>query len=421
LAGNTETRIYSPVNAALGQKPQQLELTMHRAPVRLVGNTTIANGYRQQMPFKVQIPLHLGPSFQGARQDGSWLQRLWQVKAVLAVGGRPDLSYTAEINVAAMPPPPPAVSSSSVAGVTGSIQQGPLTPPTSSKPAELPPTNCQKCGAPFTLTQEDFFITCTYCGNSIIIGTQEQLRKHSMIENHLFMQQVAEAALNYMDKGLLRVGVSKEAVITNATLRYLPFWIFTVNATTSFMGIEDSSLGGEFRQVQGTIQDKKASTASKLGSIILAGTEAYMQSQNKYHPAPRSVAQTFSNRYIWPILARQAMVSEISFYDVPVQHKMPFDPAKLPPNAEFLKSELSEADAQQQARVEVEAKARQIVLGKVDKLQSISTNVVVGEGELIHSPIWFVYYALKGENYAILVDGSEGKVLGGGRPSIKLG
>ena len=59
-------------------------------------------------------------------------------------------------------------------------------------------------------------------------------------------------------------------------------------------------------------------------------------------------------------------------------------------------------------------------MGKVDNLQSCSTNVMIGEGELVHAPIWFVHYSLKGENYVILIDGSEGKVLGGGRPMFKL-
>jgi hypothetical protein len=46
--------------------------------------------------------------------------------------------------------------------------------------------------------------------------------------------------------------------------------------------------------------------------------------------------------------------------------------------------------------------------------------MTIGEGELIHAPVWFVQYSLRGENYMILVDGSEGKVLGGGRPLLKF-
>jgi hypothetical protein len=56
----------------------------------------------------------------------------------------------------------------------------------------------------------------------------------------------------------------------------------------------------------------------------------------------------------------------------------------------------------------------------VDNLQECQTSVSIGSGELVHAPIWFVQYSLKGENYVILIDGSEGKALGGGRPLFKF-
>ena len=426
FSGNAETRIYGPINStAASQKPQQTELIMLRTPIRLVGSIRITNGFTQQFPFRMVIPSHLGSTFQGGRNDGSWMQRIWVIKAILAVGGRPDIDFSVEINVASAPSPsqapsaPPISATMGATGATlGSTIGIPIPPPP--KSAEPPPTNCPKCGAPLTITQEDIFLTCKYCGNSIILGTNEQLRKHSMLENHMFTQQVVETALKYMDKGLLRVGVSRDAVITNTKLRHLPFWIFTVSATTSFRGVTNAGLGGEIRQMSDALEDPKASTSSKLGKIILAGAGAYMETQGKHRPPPRTVAQTFSNRYTWPILARQTMVSEIHFYDVPTDKKIPFDPGKLQPDTEFLNSEFGEADAKEQARIEVEEKENKIASCKVDSLQTISTNVVVGEGELIHAPIWFVYYTLKGENFAIVIEGSEGKVLGGGRPLIKL-
>ena len=111
------------------------------------------------------------------------------VKAVLAVGGRADVSSSVEINVAAVPPPPsqvpPAFAIPGMMGTAGASSDSATGAPTP-KPAEPPPTNCPKCGAPFAITQEDIFITCKYCGNSIILETNEQLRKHRTLENHLF-------------------------------------------------------------------------------------------------------------------------------------------------------------------------------------------------------------------------------------------
>ncbi|MCQ5377501.1 MAG: hypothetical protein NO516_05560, partial [Candidatus Methanomethylicia archaeon] len=126
------------------------------------------------------------------------------------------------------------------------------------------------------------------------------------------------------------------------------------------------------------------------------------------------------NHYIWPILARGAMISEVKFYDVPVDQKIPFDLGKVPSEADFLNSEYSEDDAKSRVRAEVEAKERQIAASRVQVLETVTSNITIGEGELIHAPVWFLYYMLKGESYVIAVDGSMGKVLGGGRPLIKL-
>jgi hypothetical protein len=114
------------------------------------------------------------------------------------------------------------------------------------------------------------------------------------------------------------------------------------------------------------------------------------------------------------------MISEINFYDVPAAKKIPLDVGRIPSDAEFLNAEFKEEEARVRVKPDVEAKERLIASGKVDTLQSCSTNVTMGDGELVHAPVWFVQYSLSGDNYVILVDGCEGKVLGGGRPLFKF-
>ena len=160
------------------------------------------------------------------------------------------------------------------------------------------------------------------------------------------------------------------------------------------------------------IKDKiKASEAIKQ--------QQQQQQQQKGHK-PITVSLSFSSHYVWPVLARKTMITEINYYDVPTTRKTPFDVGKISSDAEFLNTEFNEEEAKSKVRAEVEARERLLASGRVDTLQSCITNVNVGEGELVHAPIWFVHYTLKGENYVILVDGSEGKVLGGGRPLFKF-
>jgi DNA-directed RNA polymerase subunit RPC12/RpoP len=419
-SGDDQTRIYSPMTSlALGARPVAIDLRMHSNPAPLSGPFKASNGYVGRYPFRLFVPSHLGPTYQGGRQDGSWIRRRWAVKVTVAVAGRHDLETTNEIRVTL--PAPKAQDGAAAPPAAGSTT--PAAAAAAGKAAaaeEQIPTNCPRCGAPFEVTQEDIFITCRYCGYSLTIASRQRLGKHSMIETRLFRQQVAEAAKRYMDKGIFRVGVSKESVITNIVLRYLPFWIFRANTTTSFRGTVGGGIGAP-------VGGSDAQAAEVLGRIIIAGADAYMRSRGGpgarvgyNQSAPRPVAQTFSNTYVWPVLARASLIAEVNFYEIPAEKKIPFDQGKLPAEAEFLKPEMNEEEARLKAKAEIEARERQIAGRRVSVLETISTTMYLSEGELIHAPVWFVYYTLKGENYVIAIDGCEGRPLGGGRPAFKI-
>jgi hypothetical protein len=342
-------------------------------------------------------------------------QEAWFIieDAILASAKNPQ-AFRSHTEVATAPTPPQIASIT----VPPAVPQAPAPTP-SPKPVQPPPTNCSRCGAPFSVTQEDLIITCRYCGFTMTVASGEEIKKHSMLENHLFAQQAAEAAQKYMDKGIFRVGVSKEASIVNVKLRYVPFWVFSANANTAFQGVAGAGIMGEIHQAQEAVGDKRSSGFAKFGKLVLAGAKAYAEMQQKDRK-PRTVAYSFSNNYIWPALARRTMISEINFYDVPAAKKIPFDPGKIPSEAEFLNTELNEQEAKAKVTAEVEAKEKLIASGKVDTLEKCDTRIAIGDTELVHAPVWFVQYALKGENYVIAVDGCEGKVLGGGRPLFKI-
>jgi hypothetical protein len=183
--------------------------------------------------------------------------------------------------------------------------------------------------------------------------------------------------------------------------------------------VAGSGIMGEIHQAQEAVTDKRASGLKKFGKLVLAGAKAYSEMSQK-DKQPQTVSNSFSNNYIWPTLARQTMISEINYYDVPAARKIPFDVGKIPSDAEFLNIELNEEEAKAKVKSEVDTKERLIASGKVDTLETCNTNVTLGEAELVHAPVWFVHYTLKGENYVIAIDGCEGKVLGGGRPLFKI-
>lgn len=420
-----ETRLYSS-SALQTQSGTIREFPMYRGQTKLTPKLRISNGYNQQFSFQITVPAGLGPTFTGLRRDGQWLERTWTLKGVVAVGGRPDVEAkkTLQISIQSTPTPSPTMpnplpTSAQAVAAQPIIESASIaTAPMPAVPKEVP-TSCARCGAPISPSQEDLIITCRYCGFTISLGTQEEIKTHSMLENYLFTQQAVETAQKYMDKGILRSGVSRDAQITIVKLRFIPFWTFPVNTQTFFSGIAGAGLSGEMHQVEAALTDKRASKLSKFGKLVKAGASAYIEMQQKDNK-PKTISLSFSSHYVWPILARNTMITEINYYDVPAARKIPFDVGKIPSDAEFLNTEFNEEEAKLKIRAEVEVRERLLASGRVDTLQSCSTNITVGGGELVHAPIWFVHYTLKGENYVILVDGSEGKVLGGGRPMFKF-
>ena len=280
------------------------------------------------------------------------------------------------------------------------------------------PTSCTNCGAPLSVSQEDVIITCKYCGFTITLATQEEIKKHSMLENKLYKPQVVETAKNYMDKGIFRRGVAEKAQISNVKLRYVPFWVFPTDATTNYGGTKGSGMA-QLREMGHAATEKKKSGLSRFGKFLKAGASLALEKKLGKEKR-RTVRDQFSHHYNWTTLARMAMISDINYYEVPAERKIPFDSGKIPEDAEFLNTELNEEEARAKVRAEVETKQRELVSERVDTINFSNTSVTIWEGELIHAPVWFVHYTLDGENYAIAVDGCTGKVLGGGRPLFEV-
>jgi len=404
------------INTLLDKLKSSLEKRGYKIERSLTGENSFLIEYKKPGMFgaKETVSVRGVPDdfvVSGIREDN---EEAWFIieDNILASARNPQ-AFKSHTETAAAPPTPTAPAAPTVP------PQAASQPPPAPKPVQPPPTNCSNCGAPLNLTQEDLVATCRYCGFTMTVATREEIKKHSMLENRLFAQQAAEAAKQYMDKGLFRVGVSKDASITNVKLRYVPFWVCSANTNTFFKGVTGTGIMGEIHQAQEATSDKRSSGLAKFGKLMLAGAKAYGEMQQKDR-RPQTVSYSFSNNYVWPTLARQTMISEINYYDVPATRKIPFDVGKIQPDAEFLNIELNEGEAKTKVKSEVEAKERLIASGKVDTLETCNVNVALGEAELVHAPVWFVHYTLKGENYVIAVDGCEGKVLGGGRPLFKI-
>jgi ribosomal protein S27E len=239
---------------------------------------------------------------------------------------------------------------------------------------------CPHCGAPLSFEPGEMLATCKYCGYTVVIETGETFTlEHSLITNKYDQTQVEEPIRNWMREGFLKPGdLAKKAKLTEKNLNYLPFWVVSVEATSTYKGVFE----------------RMSPAVVKEGKI--------------------------QKEYNWLVLARKAAEFPTREYEVPLEGKIPYDFRKIEGFAHVLNSEIDRAEAEEQARQEIDENHRYLVQQEIDRIVDFKTEVEVKETVYLHAPIWFVKYEYKGKDYRLFIDGATGTAVKGDIPSIKL-
>ena len=230
---------------------------------------------------------------------------------------------------------------------------------------------CKNCGAPLSVSPGEIVSTCRYCGYTAVVGADEPFQlEHSLILNNNSAASIENALRDWMREGFMKPGdLAKKSKILILELRYLPFWLVPMDASSTYEGV--------------------------LERIS--------------PPSPRK--GVIDRDYDWLVLGRKGAQFPTRDYTVPDTGKIPFDFKRIDSGAKFLNSEMTGEDAVQHAREEVEANQRFLVKQEVDQITSFNTNFKVDRPTYIHAPIWFTTYEYKGRSYNALLDGSSGAVL----------
>src|SRR5712664_2297273 len=173
---------------------------------------------------------------------------------------------------------------------------------------------CPNCGAQLNLSPGELVATCRYCGYTSVVGANAPFQlEHSLIVNNLDNMRITQALLDWMRSGFMKPGdLAKKSKILLLELRYLPFWLVPVTATSNYQGmIERIS-----------------------------------------PPTPRK--GTITNDYDWLVLGRKGSAFPTRDYRIPPQGKIPFDFTKIESQAKFLNSEIDSYEAVIRAKNEVE-------------------------------------------------------------------
>ncbi len=201
-----------------------------------------------------------------------------------------------------------------------------------------------------------------------------------MLLNEYNLEQVENLVRNWMKGGFLKPGdLARSSKILEKTLTYSPFWIVSVNATTTYKGIFE-------RLVPPVVKEGK-----------------------------------IEKKYSWLVIARKATQFPTREYDVPLDGKVPYDFRKIESFAKVLNSEMEKREAVELTRQQIEGHHQFLAKQDVDKIIEMKTDFDIGDAVYLHAPIWFIVYEYKGERYQILLDGSTGTVIKGDIPATSSG
>jgi len=239
---------------------------------------------------------------------------------------------------------------------------------------------CSNCGAPLEFEPGEIIVSCGYCGYTSIIQTGEPFTlEHSVILNKIEHDDVNELIRGWMKKSFMSPrDLERKAAIDEPTLVYLPFWVISPKATTTYKGIIE----------------RISPPVNKEGQV--------------------------SNRYSWLVIARKGADFPTRSYTIPLEGRIPFNPAKLTRGAKILNSEVGKDEAVEVAQQEI--KQLQIFIAKkeVDVIIESQFEFEIEEMFYLHTPVWFTSYTYKGSKYLVLLDGAEGEIIKGDLPTVEF-
>jgi len=240
---------------------------------------------------------------------------------------------------------------------------------------------CSHCGAPIAFEPGEILATCKYCGFTVVIETGQTFTyEHSLLLNKYDPTQVEEQIREWMREGFMKPSdLARKAKIAEKELIYLPFWVVSVRARSSYKGI--------FERITPAV--------AKEGTI--------------------------EKDYDWLVLARKAAVFPTRDYEVPLEGKIAYDFRRIEGFAKVFNSEIDKTEAEEQAKAEIENNHRFLAQQDVDKIIEMKTEIKVEETVYLHAPIWFIKYDYKGKTYQLILDGSTGSVIRGDIPSKGFG
>ena len=292
----------------------------------------------------------------------------------------------------------------------GGYPMSPPPPPSAPQPAPVDIKNlkCPTCGAPLNAGMGEQVLTCEYCGGTVTLGGGGwgAVAQHTLLTASITDPgQALGVVKQHMDQGLFHHHDFEESQMASQKLTFVPFWVIPASATTNF-----------------TYQDMAVSMGGTMASVAAAEALGGAFGRNRGigpvvpvfmgNQANATRQDSISGQYEFPIVAVRGLTQyQPKHYQFALPDRIPFAKGKVPGGAPLLNGDLGQEAAKQEARSLVTALQAEEAHKKHYGVSQINTNVEVGEGELLHAPIWQFTMERKGQQTVVLVDGHSNRVM----------
>jgi hypothetical protein len=286
---------------------------------------------------------------------------------------------------------------------------------------------CPNCGAPISPKFGEMVITCEYCGSGITLGNDgwSSIQKQTMLlAKFTDKDQMTDRIRQLMDQGLMHRHLQESSVLVDLNLSLVPYWIVPVSARTSVVATSMvmeaanvattaalfSVMAGGFRRSYPLAPTARFGMpfslgfggASRLGMML--GGFGMMGGGG----GNRKTAE-LDNNYNFPVVALKALSEyQPKNYTFNLAERTLFDLTKVPKGTPVLNGDIGEEDAKNQARTFVSQVQSDKAHSQYHMIQQLNTEMDVGDGELLHAPIWFAKYTHKGDDIVLIMDANTG-------------
>jgi DNA-directed RNA polymerase subunit M/transcription elongation factor TFIIS len=258
---------------------------------------------------------------------------------------------------------------------------------------------CPTCGAVIAISPEDVVITCKHCGSTFDIEGKN-VSDHQMLPT-LQEKEIKSSTMKFLQKyeGATH-GLAKNAVIEEAKLNYIPYWVFPFTSNTHYFGVKKSAVM------------RIDVTRDRAGNKHYKPYEApiYRPEEGDFERSGRekAIARKHAAFYGLADFEKQLNLDNAERFD--------FNKIKSL-KAELINAEVDPVEASREAHGLVEDENRRFAAGLVNKrLMRFDSKIDVGAPIYVHAPLWQVRYKFKNKVFRVSIIGDSGTILKGEIP-----